>query len=154
MKTYAFILLFFFCYVECRKAVVPINKNANIDFINMEAGMKPSNNVRPTPIPVPNVAPVKPVVPVPQPIPQPVPQPASQPKSPPATTAKPLVQPKPAPTQAPTLITPKPVYPAPVAKPITTPGPGSVKQLITFYDSQGKASPIRPYTYSQAVKQG
>ncbi|XP_045459239.1 alpha carbonic anhydrase 8-like [Melitaea cinxia] len=150
MKTYAFILLFFLYYVECRKAV-PINKNANIDFINMEAAVRP-DNVRPTPVPVPIAGPSKPVAPVSKP--QPIPQPVPQPKSPSATTAKPIVQPKPLPTQNPTLITPKPVNPVPVAQPISTPGPGNVKQLITFYDSQGKASPIRPYSYSQAVKQG
>ncbi|XP_047528114.1 alpha carbonic anhydrase 8-like [Vanessa atalanta] len=148
MRIYAFVLLFCLYSVECRKAIVPINKNANIDFINMEAGgVRPPNNIRPGTAQAPTQAPVpttaKPATPTPAP----------QPKNPPPTVA-PVAPAKPVPTQAPTLITPKPVNPTPAAKPITTPGPGSVKQLITFYDSQGKASPIRPYSYSQAVKQG
>lgn len=65
-----------------------------------------------------------------------------------ATTYKPSYVPvKP---QQPTSVKPVQPYPAP----ITTPGPGSVKQLVNFYDSQGKGSVIRPYSYSQAVKQG
>ncbi|XP_050353644.1 translation initiation factor IF-2-like [Nymphalis io] len=151
MRIYAFILLFCFYSVECRKAIVPINKNANIDFINMEAGgVRPPNNIRPGTAQAPAQAPVPTTV---KPA-APAPAPAPQPKNPTPTTVAPVASPKQLPTQAPTLITPKPVNPTPAAKPITTPGPGSVKQLITFYDSQGKASPIRPYTYSQAVKQG
>lgn len=125
----------------------------NVDFINMESG-----GVRQQPAVVPPK--------------QPAPAPASSPKQPtpaaapvvPAPTAKPPtpvpapkpVVPQPAPSKPaqPAQIKPVPVNPAPVNNPITTPGPGSVKALINFYDSQGKASPIRPYSYSQAVKQG
>ncbi|XP_049877834.1 uncharacterized protein LOC126375033 [Pectinophora gossypiella] len=160
-------LLFVFCYAECRK-IVPIDKNANLAFINMEGGggARPPTNTRPAAI-----EPMKPAGPGPVPVPSkpgaapaPAPiKPASPPASPtvakpPTPTPKPAA-PAPAPAKPaqptpPTQIKPKPVNPAPVANPITTPGPGSVKQLINFYDSQGKASPIRPYSYSQAVKQG
>ncbi|CAH0727363.1 unnamed protein product, partial [Brenthis ino] len=145
MKFYAFVLLLAFCYVECRKAYVPINKNANIDFINMEGGgvKPPQNNNRPAPGPAP--------VQKPQPVPGPLPM-VPSPQQPSQKPTAPNVAPTP--TQAPHLITPKPVNPTPASKLITTPGPGSVKSLVNFYDSQGKASPIRPYSYSQAVKQG
>ncbi|CAG9581568.1 unnamed protein product [Danaus chrysippus] len=81
--------------------------------------------------------------------PQPIKPNVSQPVKPAPATVKPAQEAK-----SPSQITPRPVYPTPASKLITTPGPGSVKQLVTFYDSQGKASPIRPYSYSQAVKQG
>lgn len=107
--------------------------------------------------------PPKPVVPV-APVPttkSPVPAPAAKPTVPPslnpAPTGKPsvLLPQKPGqPAQSPGLIKPVPVNPSPVTNPATTPGPGSVKSLINYYDSQGKGSPIRPYSYSQAVKQG
>ncbi|CAK1540080.1 unnamed protein product [Leptosia nina] len=133
----AFVLLLALCYVQCRKTYAPIDKNANIAFINMEAGGLGGK--------------VQPTVPSKAPIPNP-PQPVTP--KPVATTPKQApVVPVPA-TNPPNQIRPKPVNPSPVANPITTPGPGSVKQLVNFYDSQGKASPIRPYSYSQAVKQG
>lgn len=111
----------------------------------MEGGgvKPPQNNNRPTPGPAPTQKP------------QPVPGPLPMVPSPQQPSQKPMTpNVGPAPTQAPQLITPKPVNPTPASKPITTPGPGSVKSLVNFYDSQGKASPIRPYSYSQAVKQG
>ncbi|XP_045778597.1 alpha carbonic anhydrase 8-like [Maniola jurtina] len=148
MKISAFVLLFVFCYVQCRKTYAPIDKNANVAFINMEGGggIRPApRNASPNPTPAPKL-----------------PEPPKQTPAPQAATAKPVsppvVKPNPAPAvqppKTPNLITPKPVYPTPAVNPITTPGPGSVKQLITFYDTQGKASPIRPFSYSQAVKQG
>lgn len=134
-----------------RKAYVPLDKNANLAFINMESGgvAPPNKPAAPAPVPITmkpvpaqpvNQKPSTPILPTPQ-IPQ-TPAPL-KPVPPPAK-----------PVSIPTAITPKPVNPAPVNNPTTTPGPGSVKQLINFYDSQGKASPIRPYSYSQAVKQG
>ncbi|XP_072942551.1 uncharacterized protein [Epargyreus clarus] len=156
MKACAFVFLFVFCYAECRKAYVPLDKNANLAFINMESGgMRPGAppaNQPAAPIPTPtkpaNSPPASPTKPGP-----PSPVPTQKPVVPvvPVTSAP---APKPVPTTQPPQIQPKPVNPAPAASPITTPGPGSVKQLINFYDSQGKASPIRPYSYSQAVKQG
>ncbi|XP_038207684.1 vegetative cell wall protein gp1-like [Zerene cesonia] len=148
MKLCAFVLLLVFCYVHCRKTYAPIDKNANIAFINMEAGGGPPPNSNRTP-PSPQKSP-SPVVSAPQPTP------------PSPTTTKPVspsIQQAPvpatlAPSPLPNQIKPKPVNPSPAVKPITTPGPGTVKQLVNFYDSQGKASPIRPYSYSQAVKQG
>lgn len=146
-----------------RKTYPPIDKNANLAFINMEGGQ---GGVRPGSQPqVPQVPVVKPVnVPVNLP---PTVKPAvvttSKPATPTATVPKlPTPQvpnyPTPPPSQSkpqtPNQIKPVPVNPAPVATPVSTPGPGSVKQLVNFYDSQGKASPIRPYSYSQAVKQG
>ncbi|XP_045540034.1 alpha carbonic anhydrase 8 [Papilio machaon] len=139
----AFILLFAFYYAECRKVYQPFDKNANLAFINMEAGgvnpgQRPANPAPAIPAPksAPANVPPKPTATVPTTI-----------KAVPA--AKPIQT-----TQAPTQVKPVPVYPTPATKPVTTPGPGSVKHLINFYDSQGKASVIRPYSYSQAVKQG
>ncbi|XP_068626772.1 uncharacterized protein [Battus philenor] len=150
MKTYTIVLLLFLYYAECRKVFAPIDKNANLAFINMETGgMRAGANSRPV-----NVNPA-PANPVPTSKPTAVPQPPTTQKPAAQTTIKAVPTAKPAqPTQAPHQIKPVPVNPSPVANPITTPGPGSVKQLINFYDSQGKASPIRPYSYSQAVKQG
>lgn len=122
-------------------------------------GVRPAqNNNRPLPSQattlkpvVPPSAPVpsqKPVAPQPGPSPIPAIQPAPKPSPSNVLPSSPSSKP------TPNLITPKPVNPAPVSNPITTPGPGSVKSLVHFYDSQGKASPIRPYSYSQAVKQG
>ncbi|RVE40221.1 hypothetical protein evm_015129 [Chilo suppressalis] len=161
------VLIFVFCYVQCRKTYPPIDKNANIAFINMEggAGVRPgSKPVAPAPQ-APAAAPVKPPThaqPALTPTPKPATPQAVQPPSPvkpvppqpmqPSSPVKPV--PSPVKPQTPNQIKPVPVYPAPVANPITTPGPGSVKQLINFYDAQGKGSPIRPYSYSQAVKQG
>lgn len=141
------------------RKIVAINKHANIDFINMESGGMRQPLPKPVQAPVPGPAP-KPVQgPAPAPAPAaPVPTtkaPVQTPAPKPAVaqqTAKP-VQPM-QPSSSPTLIKPVPVNPAPVANPITTPGPGSVKSLVNFYNAQGKGSPIRPYTYSQAVKQG
>lgn len=127
----------------------------------MEAGgVRPAQNNNQLPPGPPTT--LKPVLPPSAPVPNqqpivPKPSPAHQPVS--QTSSKPLPSPSvlpstPTSNQAPHIITPKPVNPAPVSNPITTPGPGSVKSLINFYDSQGKASPIRPYSYSQAVKQG
>ncbi|XP_041975328.1 alpha carbonic anhydrase 8-like [Aricia agestis] len=135
------ILLFVFCYGDCRK-VLPIDKSANTAFINMEAGGVRAPNPAPAPV---KPQPVQPAPSSPQTQHTP-----STPKPVPKQEPTPTVPHKPTPPQIP----PKPVNPPQPANPITTPGPGSVKQLITFYDSQGKASPIRPYTYSQAVKQG
>ncbi|XP_013134821.1 PREDICTED: vegetative cell wall protein gp1-like [Papilio polytes] len=137
----AFILLFALYYTECRKVYPPIDKNANLAFINMESGgmrpgQRPANPAPAVPAPTPaNVTP--------KPTPAPVPTTIK------AVPAKPIQT-----TQAPPQIKPVPVYPSPAGKPVTTPGPGSVQHLINFYDSQGKASVIRPYSYSQAVKQG
>ncbi|CAG4990043.1 unnamed protein product [Colias eurytheme] len=147
MKLCAFVLFLAFCYVHCRKTYAPIDKNANIAFINMEAGGAPPPNINRAPSPQKSPSPVVP---------------APQPAAPSPTTAKPMtpsiqqapIPTTPAPRPSPNQIKPKPVNPSPAAKPITTPGPGTVKQLVNFYDSQGKASPIRPYSYSQAVKQG
>ncbi|KAG6458706.1 hypothetical protein O3G_MSEX011019 [Manduca sexta] len=152
MKAALFILFLSFCYIECRKVYKPIDKNANIDFINMETGGYGRG---------PAATPVAPAPARPSPV-QPAPAPA--PKSP-TPTLKPVVvtppvpgpapaKPQPAQPTPPNQIKPIPVNPTPAAHPITTPGPGSVKHLINFYDSQGKGSPIRPYSYSQAVKQG
>ncbi|CAH2050511.1 unnamed protein product, partial [Iphiclides podalirius] len=143
MKTCAIVLLFIFCYSECRKVYAPIDKNVNLAFINMEAGGVPANkpaNARPAPV-ASSATTLPPKI-----VPTLTPAPTTS-KAAPATTP---TQPTPLPKQ----IKPVPVNPSPAANPITTPGPGSVKQLITFYDSQGKASLIRPYSYSQAVKQG
>ncbi|KOB74743.1 Uncharacterized protein OBRU01_08641 [Operophtera brumata] len=103
------------------------------------------------------------------------PQSPTQPKAPttpvkPVTTAKPVPVPvvpatqppkpsqpqQPKPNQGlPTQMDLKPVHPGkPGGSIVTTPGPGNVKQLVTFYDSHGKASVIRPYSYSDAVKKG
>nr|NP_001298962.1 uncharacterized protein LOC106124094 [Papilio xuthus]BAM18542.1 unknown unsecreted protein [Papilio xuthus] len=98
----------------------------------------------------------RPVNPAPA-VPAPTSVPANGPKPTPAvpTTIKAVPAAKPIQTtQAPTQVKPVPVYPTPATNPVTTPGPGSVQHLINFYDSQGKASVIRPYSYSQAVKQG
>lgn len=122
-------------------------------------GAAPPNKPAAAPAPIPITA--KPVVPQQPVVPaQPVNQKPSTPNQPQVpqkpqypTPLKPAAPPA-KPAVIPTPITPKPVNPAPVSNPITTPGPGSVKQLINFYDSQGKASAIRPYSYSQAVKQG
>ncbi|CAG4978456.1 unnamed protein product [Parnassius apollo] len=155
MKAFALALLFIFCYVECRKVLAPIDKNVNLAFINMEAGgMRAGSNMRPANA---NQVPA-PAAPTPTPVPKPInvvpePKPTLKPVAPTTIKAVPAAKPV-QPTPAPNQIKPVPVNPSPVAKPITTPGPGSVKQLINFYDSQGKASPIRPYSYSQAVKQG
>ena len=152
MKAFTFILFLAICSIECRKTYKPIDKNANVDFINMESGgAKYGGNARPGQIPA--QGPTVPVPAGPAPVPVgPVPT-VSKPQTPKPVvtpiTAKPIV-----PNQPPNQIKPVPVNPTPAAHPITTPGPGSVKQLVTFYDSQGKGSPIRPYTYSQAVKQG
>ncbi|KAI5635613.1 hypothetical protein NE865_11693 [Phthorimaea operculella] len=154
MKSAVVLLALVFCYVECRKIVPPIDKNANLAFINMEAG-----GVGPRPAPA--QAPKGQVVTMPTPAKPAAPAPAApaKPSVPvsPQPTPKPVVVPvpaKPLPPTQPPQIQPKPVNPAPAAHPVSTPGPGSVKQLVNFYDSQGKASPIRPYSYSQAVKQG
>ncbi|CAG9796539.1 unnamed protein product [Diatraea saccharalis] len=161
------VILFVFCYVQCRKTYPPIDKNANLAFINMEGGGGVKPGSRPVaPAPQAPVTPAKSpttdnkptvVVPVQKPgSPQVVlPQKPTSPQviSPPSPV-KPTSPPVAKPAQTPNQIKPVPVNPAPVSNPITTPGPGSVKQLINFYDSQGKASPIRPYSYSQAVKQG
>ncbi|KAM3967725.1 uncharacterized protein ACR2FA_011279 [Aphomia sociella] len=155
MKAGVFVL-FVFCYAECRKTYAPIDKNANIAFINMEGGGGSQPAIKPQP-----AAPNGPAVPPKSPTGSqpnkpgssntPV-QSATKPAAP--TTTKPVVAPTPVPAKPTGQIKPVPVNPAPVAKPITTPGPGTVKQLVTFYDSHGNASPIRPYSYSQAVKQG
>lgn len=144
------------------RKILQINKNANVDFINMETG-GPS---RLQPALAPTPAPSKPISP---------PQSPTQPKTPttpvkPVTTAKPVPVPvvpatqppkpsqpqQPKPNQGlPTQMDLKPVQPGkPGGSTVTTPGPGNVKQLVTFYDSQGKASLIRPYSYSAAVKKG
>ncbi|OWR46614.1 hypothetical protein KGM_215788 [Danaus plexippus plexippus] len=152
MKLFTFILFLVFCYAECRKTYAPIDKNANLAFINMESGgMRPPNNARPALSPSPPPAATQaPKAPLPvQTTPQPIKPVVSQPVKPANATVKPSQE-----SKSPSQITPRPVYPTPASKLITTPGPGSVKQLVTFYDSQGKASPIRPYSYSQAVKQG
>lgn len=111
----------------------------------MEAGGFGAGTKKVQPAPGPTKAPVYSLQ-------TPSPQPVTPPKPAP-TTQKPPIQAVPA-TNSPAQVKPKPVNPSPVATPITTPGPGTVKQLVNFYDSQGKASPIRPYSYSQAVKQG
>ncbi|CAH2240709.1 jg13947 [Pararge aegeria aegeria] len=145
MKICAFVLLFVFCCVQCRKTYAPIDKNANVAFINMEGGgIRPApRNISPNPTTAPKIPDTAKPIQTPQP---------AAPVAPPAV--KPAAAPTVQPPKTPSLITPKPVYPTPAVNPITTPGPGSVKQLVTFYNSQGKASPIRPYSYSQAVKQG
>ncbi|XP_059050972.1 uncharacterized protein LOC131845850 [Achroia grisella] len=156
MKAKILVLLFVFCYTECRKTYPPVDKNANIAFINMEGGggSKPSGKQQPT---VPSSGPAAP--PAKSPVPSQhggtntAPQTTIKPAVPPVTT-KPLSSPTPTPIKPSGQIKPVPVNPKPVVNPITTPGPGTVKQLVNFYDSQGKASPIRPYSYSQAVKQG
>ncbi|XP_021194007.3 uncharacterized protein LOC110378899 [Helicoverpa armigera] len=151
MKAAALILLSVFCTIECRK-IVPINKHANIDFINMESGgMRPAAPaVQPPKQPVPQAVPS-------QPAPAPVAPAPAKPQTP-VPAAKPVPVPVPTPPKpaqpTPAQIKPVPVNPPPASNPITTPGPGSVKSLINFYDSRGNASPIRPYSYSQAVKQG
>lgn len=123
----------------------------------MESGgvAPPNKPTAPAPIPI-TAKPVVPAQPVNQKPNAPIPMKPQVPQSPQTPTPAPLkpVAPPAKPVSIPTPITPKPVNPAPANNPITTPGPGSVKQLINFYDSQGKASPIRPYSYSQAVKQG
>ncbi|XP_047509933.1 extensin-like [Pieris napi] len=144
MKLYAFVILLAFCYVQCKKTYAPIDKNANIAFINMEAGGVGPGSKKVQPTPAPSKAPVPPT---------PAPQPVTTYKSAPTTVKQAPIPAVPA-TNPPVQIRPKPVNPSPVVNPITTPGPGTVKQLVNFYDSQGKASPIRPYSYSQAVKQG
>ncbi|XP_063549186.1 uncharacterized protein LOC134756282 [Cydia strobilella] len=159
MKAGVFALMLVVCYVECKKTYAPLDKHANVDFINMEGG-----GIKPAPRPGGvATAPSKP-----QPVVQPattaqqapVPKPAQAPQ-PVLTTGKPAVTTKPAqpavtPAQpkTPNQMKPVAVNPSPVANPITTPGPGNVKDLVNFYNSQGKGSPIRPYSYSQAVKQG
>ncbi|CAB3240817.1 unnamed protein product [Arctia plantaginis] len=155
MKVAPLILLFAVCYVEARKVYAPINKNANVDFINMESG-----GVRGKPAVFEPPKPAVPVAPVPTTKP-PVAAPAAKPAVPPSVTPAPVGKPSATlpqnprqPAQSPGQIKPIPVNPSPVANPATTPGPGSVKSLINYYDSQGKGSPIRPYSYSQAVKQG
>ncbi|CAG9137199.1 unnamed protein product [Plutella xylostella] len=168
-------LLVALAHVQCypRKSLQPLSKHANIDFINMEAGggPRPANPaVKPAPVPAVNPA----VKPAPVPATNPAVTPA--PKVNPAPV-KPAVVATPAPVKPAVVATPAPVKPAVVATPAPvpvqpkvsparpsepfpplparpTPGPGSVKQLVNFYDSQGKASVIRPYNYSQAVKQG
>lgn len=119
-------------------------------------GVRPGAPQKPASPPANPPTPVN-VAPTPKPaVPANPPSPTLKPATP--TTAKPVVPatlPSPAkPVQTPTQIKPVPVNPKPVVNPITTPGPGTVKQLVNFYDSQGKASPIRPYSYSQSVKQG
>nr|ABK24783.1 unknown [Picea sitchensis] len=159
MKAVVFAVLLIFCYVECKKTYAPIDKNANVAFINMEGG-----GIRPAPRPgVPTAAPASQPAPIkapsqPAPTLAPKPTPTTQTPKPaqPAhpTTFKPgpvVTPPRPI---SPIQIKPVPVNPMPAANPITTPGPGSVKDLVNFYNSQGKASPIRPHSYSQAVKQG
>lgn len=118
-------------------------------------GAPPNKPAAPAPIPI-TAKPVVPAQPAKQKPIEPVPMKPEVPHNPQTPTPAPLkpATPPAKPVSIPTPITPKPVNPAPVNNPITTPGPSSVKQLINFYDSQGKASPIRPYSYSQAVKQG
>lgn len=139
-----------------RKVYTPLDKNANLAFINMESGgaAPPNKPAAPAPIPITvKPVPAQPVNQKPSTIISPKPLVPQTPQNPTPAPLKPAAPPA-KPVSIPTPITPKPVNPAPVNNPITTPGPGSVKQLINFYDSQGKASPIRPYSYSQAVKQG
>ncbi|KAJ0182468.1 hypothetical protein K1T71_001837 [Dendrolimus kikuchii] len=164
MKANVFILLFVFYSSECRKVYQPLDKNANLDFINMESG---GARRGPNQQSVVQPQPKTPSGP-PQPSNQPAPGQASNPSQPTATapkpvavpsqtTLKPQITPQTTPaskSQAPNQIKPVPVNPTPATNPITTPGYGTVKQLVNFYDSQGKGSPIRPYSYSQAVKQG
>ncbi|XP_004930141.1 uncharacterized protein LOC101739838 [Bombyx mori] len=143
MKIIGIVLLLVFYGSECRKIYKPIDKNANIDFINMEAG-----GARPVGKPTDKPLAKPPVV---QPAPTPVPPAQIKP----VVTALTPVAPKPVhPTLPPNQIKPVPVYPTPATRLITTPGPGSVQQLVTFYNSQGKGSVIKPYSYSDAVKQG
>lgn len=150
------------------RKLVQINKSANVDFINMESGgvrpapARPANGPgavntvpgSPTPAPAKAPAPKTPEPAAPQSPKSPVPTAPQSSKTPVVT---PIVQ------ELPTQSKPQPNQPdlKPVSKPasgpsggVTTPGYGKVKDLVTFYDSQGKASPIRPYSYSQAVKQG
>ncbi|XP_026758760.2 uncharacterized protein LOC113518173 [Galleria mellonella] len=158
MKAGLFILLFVFCYVQSRKTYPPVDKNANIAFINMEGG----GGVRPAAKPQPAAPPSGPAAPPAKTPVQTLPAQPGGTNTPVQTTVKPAVpsattkppSPAPAPSKSTGQITPVPVNPTPASKPISTPGPGTVKQLVNFYDSQGKASPIRPYSYSQAVKQG
>ncbi|XP_013194184.2 uncharacterized protein LOC106137816 [Amyelois transitella] len=164
MKAAVVVLLFcLHCSVECRKTYAPIDKNANLAFINMEGGggARPPSNQKPAvssnqqpPLssnqqPPPS-SPGKPSSPTK------VNPPQVSPTQPPAKPIVTMVAPTPAKPQPHVNPTPAPVKPNPVkpGSPVTTPGPGSVKQLVNFYDSQGKASVIRPYSYSQAVKQG
>ncbi|XP_061708953.1 uncharacterized protein LOC133519076 [Cydia pomonella] len=160
MKAGVFALLLLVCYVECKKTYAPLDKHANVDFINMEGGgikpaPRPGGVATPPskpPVVQPAQTPQQASVPKPAQIPQPAPTTG---KPAPAVTIKPA-QPAVTPAQpkTPNQIKPVPVNPSPVANPITTPGPGSVKDLVNFYNSQGKGSQIRPYSYSQAVKQG
>lgn len=106
-------------------------------------GVRPQPAVLPPKQPVP--APIQPAPVAPAPAKPLTPVPAPNPVAPQPGPSKPV---------QPAQIKPVPVNPSPVANPITTPGPGSVKSLVNFYDSRGNASPIRPYSYSQAVKQG
>lgn len=146
-----------------KKTYAPLDKNANVAFINMEAGgIRPTPRPSfPTPTPAaakPNnqPAPVKaPSQPAPTIAPKPIPTLAPKPAQPVhSTTVKPAPVVTPPRPLSPSQIKPVPVNPAPAGSPTTTPGPGSVKDLVNFYNSQGKGSPIRPYSYSQAVKQG
>ncbi|XP_026739398.1 predicted GPI-anchored protein 58 [Trichoplusia ni] len=158
MRAAALILLFV-CFVECRKLSLSINKHANMDFINMEigGGRRPVLQMFQAPALEPAPKPVQGPAPTPAPA-----APAPTTKAPvQASTANPAVTPQPAkpvqpmqPTPSPALIKPVPVNPAPVANTNTTTGPGSVKSLVNFYNAQGNSSLIRPYSYSQAVKQG
>lgn len=170
------LLLFFIGYVHCKKTYQPLDKNANIAFINREGGGAPkpaapgsSNNQQPQ---TQLNQPVKPSQPS-QPAKILPPNSGATTSPPPKpiqaipTTVKPVQPSQPNPIQPPKPVQPSPSksnqssptksnQPSPTGGNIgaTTPGPGSVKQLVAFYDSQGKASPIRPYSYSQAVKQG
>ncbi|XP_063395728.1 uncharacterized protein LOC134680543 [Cydia fagiglandana] len=158
MKAGIFALLLVVCYVQCKKTYAPLPKHANVDFINMEGG-----GIKPAPRPGGVATPASKPQPVPavQPASTPVPKPAQAQPAPTTGKPAPVVTTKPAqpavtPAQPKTTnqIKPAPINPSPVANPITTPGPGSVKDLVNFYNSQGKGSPIRPYSYSQSVKQG
>lgn len=114
----------------------PLDKTANVAFINMEGGGLAKPQVKPNVAPTP-----KPAAPV-----QPAPAKPAQPQ--PTTKPQAAV----APTKPQHTVTPVPLHPTPATKPLSTPGPGSVKQLVNFYDSQGKGSVIRPYSYAEAVK--
>lgn len=150
--------------ISGRKIYAPVDKNANTAFINMEGGTGKTGNSQPTP--------AKPVQQPPSPgKPQQGPSPnAGKPQQPPqkpeAAPTKP-VQPVPITVKPSQLVTPQPQVPqtpksnaGPSKVPsrptpsASTPGPGSVKQLVNFYDSQGKHSVIRPYSYSEAVNKG
>ncbi|XP_053622094.1 uncharacterized protein LOC128681855 [Plodia interpunctella] len=146
MKAGVLVLLCLYCSVECRKTYTPVDKNANLAFINMEGG----GGTRP-PVNQPQQPPSSPAKPPSPTNVQPRPVSPTQPPVKPIVT---VVAPTPAPTPKPTPAVKPQVKPQANPTPLTTPGPGTVKQLVNFYDSQGKGSPIRPYSYSQAVKQG